>query len=255
MLKPLAAVSLVAGLLALSHPAFAITFSGTAIGQWSGAVGGPDNPTPVVTTSNLDGGGVATLTFGDPGNFGTGPNYFTFDGAGSGGPAGTPPAFSNVSAGALFDLGHFQYFNGTTTVGTNLDAASLGIALTLTAPADASPATSTYTYNFAIDITPNNTGNPVLDGDIVTIANGVTSSTFTSGGLTYTLALRGFSVDHGATFTNSFLSPENTLANADIYAVINQPALIGVPEPSSLVLLTCSMLGLVVMTRRGRQAR
>ena len=159
------------------------------------------------------------------------------------------PAFSNVAAGQLFDIGRFTYFNGTTSIGSNIDAVSLGINLTLTNPADASPGTSAYNYNFGIDITPNNTGDPVLDGDIVTISNGITSGTFTSGGLTYTLALKGFSTNGGETFTTNFLSPEGSNARADIYAVINQPQLVGVPEPATMTLLGVSIAGLGALRR------
>jgi hypothetical protein len=227
-------------------------FAGSVVGSWGATTAGSDNPTPNVTESNKDANnnGVARLTFGTPD--GTPANFFTFDGAGSD-PHSAVAAFSNVAAGQLFDLGRFTYYNGTTAIGTAIDAVALGLALSLTSPSDATPPNSNYNYNFTLDITPNVTGNPVLDGDKVTIANGVTSSTFTSGGVSYTLALKGFSTDGGATFTNTFLSPEGSTATADIYAVINQPSLVQVPEPSSIALLGAGLAGVMTLRRRARR--
>lgn len=235
-------ILLVGGTAAMAQTSLAATFSGTATGSWGAYSGGAANSSPDVTETNHDANtaGVARLTFGTPSdNIGT--NVFTFDGAGSD-TSSIVSGFSAVSAGQVFDIGRFTYFNGTTGIGTNISAVSLGIALHLTAPADASPPNSSYNYNFGITVTPNThddstPAGAAADADIVTISNGLTSTTFTSGGITYTLALLGFSTNGGTSYTTSFDSPERSTATADIFAVINQPSLLAVPEPAALSIL------------------
>jgi hypothetical protein len=246
---PLYSLSVVTALIALSPPSQAAPiFTGSAVGAWGATTGGVDNPHPDVTESNRDGAAtgsaaskIATLSFGS-----VTPNIFTFDGAGSN--VGSAVGAFSAAAGTLFDIGRFTYKNGNnTTIGTSIDAVSLGITLTLTSPLSN---TSNYSYNFGIDITPNNTGNPVTDGDIVTISNGISSSTFSYNGINYTLALEGFSTNGGHTFTSQFLSPEGSTATADIYAVINQPSLIAVPEPLSVALFGSGLIALTMVKRR-----
>ena len=213
------------------------TFNGSAVGSWSDVQG--TSPGDTYSIGNNDVGGLASFSFG----VGSPPNLFTFNGVGSDG----GPGFS-ANAEQAFDIASFSYYNGVTTGYPQSSSVDLGIDLALTSPVSQ---TSSFAYNFGIDITPNATGNPVLDGDIVTIADGLTSTTFTVGNTIYTLALDGFSTDGGQTFTSQFLSPEQSTANADIYATITTN-LVSVPEPSTAGLVAVSLGCLTFFARRRR---
>ena len=109
---------------------------------------------------------------------------------------------------------------------------------------------SSYDFNFSMTNTPNNTQNPVLDGDIVTVASFFSGTTFNYDTVDYTLELLGFSSDGGTTIITDFSSPEGATVSAGLYARITSDIPPTVPEPMSLVLFGAGLVGFAVKRRR-----
>jgi hypothetical protein len=212
-----------------------VVFTGSAKCAWGNAQGAADT---VVSINNADGGGVASFNWGVPGDGTTLDNQFTCDGLGSDGGAWS------AGMGEAFKIASFTYRNGSTFYG---DLQSVDLLLGL-AVGGASGYSGDFPYLMLTTNTPNETGDPVLDGDIVSIfGNGLTSGAFSFDGVDYTVRLLGFSTDGGQTLTEGFRSPEGANVSAGIYAQIQVQA---VPEPGTLALVGCGVLCLLGSRRK-----
>lgn len=202
-------------LFATGDRASAITFSGSASGSWGDPV---DPGTAVYQFDNLNGGTNNRFTWGIP-VAGSVRNFVQYDG-------------TNFSSDldSLFNLGTLTYRNGSTYTSTSFDGDfPLTISLNLDSPFGTS---ETFDYAFNILNTPNNTGNPVLDGDRLRFSTaGRSSETLTYNGLEYTLELVGFSTNGGTTIVDEFNSPEESIAFADLYGKITAVDMLPEPEP------------------------
>lgn len=219
---------LAAGIMQASV-AQAILFEGTATGSWTNVVS--TDAGDVFSVNNNDAGGIATFNWGTPAT--SFDNQFSFDGSGSDGSSG----WSTLNETA-FLIGDFSYRNGSTYKSTGIDGVDLSIDLAITSPLGL---LDTFAFDFSITNTSNTTGNPVLDGDIVTVTSSLSPTLFNYLGSDYTLELLGFSTDGGASITTDFSSPEGAIAAAGVYGRITQNA--AVPEPSILAMMGIGLLG------------
>lgn len=243
MAKSIAGLAAAVGMLLCGGVAHG--FSGTAVGSWTNVVSA--DPFDVFTVANDDLGGLATFTWGVGGASPLTPftNQFAFDGAGSDG-----GSWTSLSEDP-FRIGSFSYRNGSTLNSIGIQGVDLNILLTVTDPLQSA---NTYSFDFSITNTPNTTRDPVLDGDIVTVAGAFSPTTFSFGGTTYTLQLLGFSNDAGGTIRTDFSSPEGSTAGADVYARITS-RISPVPEPGTLPLCGIGLGGVALFAgrRRGRR--
>lgn len=215
----------------------AAVFSGGVNCSWGNAQAAVDT---VYTITNADGGGVASMNWGVPGDGTTLDNQFTCNGLGSDGGGWT------TELGQTFRIADFSYRNGSTFYG-DLTSIDLMLALSVT---NVSAYSGAFAYRMLTLNTPNVTGDPILDGDVVTIANnGLTAAQFDFGGTAYTLRLLGFSTDNGSTITTGFSSPEGANVSAGIYAQIQS-----VPEPST-GLLVAGAAGAMLLVRRRQNTK
>jgi len=217
----------------------ATTFSGTAFGQWKDVISTESNDKYKV--KNKDKGSIATFSWGTPAFHSSQENQFTFDGVGSDG----DPKWTTASDTA-FLVGDFSYRNGSTYNSAGIDGVTLDLTLSFTDPFVQS---DSYNFDFSITNTPNNSGDSVMDGDIVSLSQTLSDFNFTYDGILYTLELLGFSKDDGATIVNNFSSPEGGIASAGVYAQITSNP---VPEPGTMLLFGFGVLGLAGISRKSK---
>lgn len=225
--------------VAALSPAFGLPFSGTTIGTWVNVVS--NEPDDVYWVMNDDAGATADFVWGMPADNGFS-SQFRFDGTGSDGGPGWI-AEENMP----FSVGQFRYFNESTYNSAGIAGVDLNLELAMTSPVITD---EVFGFTFTIENTPNETGDPILDGDIVRIVNAFSTNTFAHQGIEYTLMLLGFSTDGGATFTDDFSSPEGGDAIAAIYATITSDTA-PVPEPGTFTVLFLGFLLLVYRGMRG----
>lgn len=212
----------------------ATTISGSAVGAWQNQqvlpynvwhINNNDSNSPAATA-------VSVFDWGLDNPPSSTINSFTFDGIDS---------FS-VDEGVTFLLGDFSYLNGNSIAWSAAGVTGVDLAMQfgITSPVFSSNAGSAV-FNFAIENTPNNTGNNITDGDIVRIIGSSSSFSFINEGVRYSLEILGFSTNGGQTTTLNFSSPEYGTAPAGLYAKFNANP---VPEPATLILFGAGIAGL-----------
>lgn len=199
----------------------AISFTGTSSASISLPAG-----TYGASLSNEDGGTNNKMTWGTPVN-GSFTNYIQYDGLGF-----------NTGLDTLFAVGNFIFRNGTVWGNSNNFTGDfpLDVKLSFTNPLVGD---EQFQYTFNYEATTNIHNDPVLDADILKFpTNGFTSDTFNFDGVDYTLMLMGFSSDGGNTFVSEFDSPEESTAEAMLYAQIRATSIPkptkSIPEPTTI---------------------
>ncbi|WP_017661261.1 choice-of-anchor K domain-containing protein [Baaleninema simplex] len=180
-------------------------FIGTSFGQFSGPV--EDNPDAVYELSDDNGGTENRFEWGDPVSDSFS-NIVQFDGSDFG-----------TEAGEQFKIGQLFYRNGTTNSNFNGD---FGFSLNIDID-DLDDDPESFDFFFNILNTPNETGDPVEDGDRLRFAtSGLSPQTFEYEGGTYTIELDGFSIDGGSSIETGFDAPEESFQIANLYGKITQ---------------------------------
>ena len=193
----------------------AISFAGTS----SASISLPEG-TFGASLSNEDGGTNNRMTWGTPVDGPFTNNYIQYDGLG----------FS-TGLDTLFAVGNFTFRNGSVKLASHNFTGDLplDVKLSFTNPLVGD---EQFQYTFNYEQTPNIHNDPVLDADILKFpTNGSTSDTFNFDGVDYTLMLMGFSSDGGNTFVSEFDSPEESIAEAMLYAQIRAKS---IPEPTTI---------------------
>jgi hypothetical protein len=219
-------------LFAVREVAVAIPFHGIAVGSWKNV---DSQPSDRVSVFNNDDRGSAIFRWGMPvNNFA---NQFIFDG--KGGPLDSKWI---ADVGNLFLIGNFIYGNERTFFSSTVKGVDLSLALQLNSPAGLDADTFLFDISFLITNTPNTTGDPLLDADIVSISTASAPAIFSYLGTDFILEVLGFSNDGGVTTMTNFRNPEGKAIGTELYARISEAA--PVPEPATIILLGVGLAGI-----------
>jgi len=155
----------------------------------------------------------------------------------------------DVNADTPFSFGTLTYFNGATTVDTTASTVDLVVNLLLTSPTGIN---QDFTYNLTFNMT-SNVGTPQQQADYLYLPLVQPTTSFSFGGIDYTLEFLGF----GAQDDNGFLTTidqfhvyEYESSSAQLFGKFTEST--AVPEPATMLLFGTGIAGLAAVGRKKR---
>ena len=218
-MKKLVTICLMLGLvLMVVNTTNALTMS-SASGSWSNTVGGaPVNyiaDVPILYGNGLE----DQVRWGQPAGLYQSGLGFT----------GISPPPISFSIGDAFEIGQLRHFNYP-TLGDPVTSTDLTISLSFSDPAGLN---GTFGFTFAVNETPNNTGQSPWDDDFIYFPSSYPQQNFDIGGSLYTLRLLGFG-PNGQNLVSQFQSPEGGANGTLLWGQITTPQTI--PAPGAILL-------------------
>jgi hypothetical protein len=216
---------------------------------WLNPIGGP-------TTDNTSPGLTASVDWGSGGTSGY---DFTFS-TPTGGSLGDALPNPAAHPGSVFDLGTFTHRNQPINPGTSITSIELDLLGDILVGGSSALTDALFSFDFLHNETPNNTtpcpgGDPTPCGDLVNIQLLDDTSTFTFGGLEYTLTIQGFKpiLADGSIgeLASEFFSDENANNSAILQASFTVAP---IPLPAAGWMLLAGIGGLAAVRRKKAKA-